>query len=57
MFLLDFECSPDGFKTSLSDLAVSKPKSMPLGIPSVPGCPGCGMALGMDLGVGGFPLL
>lgn len=55
MSLLNFECSPDGFKTSPSDLAVSKPKSMPLGIPSVPGCPG--VALGMDLGACGFPLL
>lgn len=34
---LVFESS---FKTSLLDLAVSKPKSVPLGMPSVPGCPG-----------------
>lgn len=45
-----FECSPDGFKTSLIDLAVSKPKSMPPGHALCAWMSCCGVASGMDLG-------
>lgn len=54
MSLLNFECSLGGFKASLSDLAVSKPNSMPLGILCVPGCD---VAWDMALGAGAFLLL
>lgn len=54
MSLLNFECSLGAFKASLSDLAVYKPNSVPLGILCVPGC---GMAWDTGLAAAGFLLL